>query len=81
VLLPLVILWGEVCNRIGAGEAYDWWRSYPIYAASIGAALWHLVLVVKEGDRFSYAIYAVAHLPILLFTSFVYLIYGTRAPL
>jgi hypothetical protein len=81
LLLPLIILWGEACHRIGSGEAYDWWRGYPIYAASVGAAIWHLALVVKEKDWFHYTMYALAHLPILLFTSFMYLIYATRAPL
>ena len=81
LLLPLIILWGEVCFRIGSSEAYDWWRTYPIYAASAAAGVWHLALIVKEEDRFHYAMYAVAYLPILLFTSFMSLIYATRAPL
>jgi hypothetical protein len=81
LLLPFIILWGQACNRIGADENYDWWRSYPIYAAAASAAIWHLALVVTEGQRLHYTLYAVAHLPILLFTSFLQLIHATRAPL
>jgi hypothetical protein len=81
LLLPLIILWGEVCFRIGTSEAYDWWRSYPIFAAGAGAAIWHLALVIREEERFDYAMYAIVHLSILLFTSFVQLIHATRAPL
>jgi hypothetical protein len=83
LLWPLVILWGEVCFRIGSGEARDWWRIYPILAAVVGAAIWHLALalVAKKEDRFGQAMYAIANLPLLIVTSAIYLLYATRSPL
>jgi hypothetical protein len=85
LLLPLIILWGQVCYQTGtykAHQQHDWWRSYPIYAAFAGAAIWHRALVVTEEKwRLHYIIYAIAHLPILFLTSEVSLIYATLAPL
>ena len=84
LLLPLIILWGQVCYRIGKFEAYqlhDWWRSYPIYAAVTGAAICHLALVITEKKRLHYTIYTIGLLPISLSTSVVSLVYATLAPL
>jgi hypothetical protein len=81
VLLPLIILWAQACFRVGSSEAYDWWRTYPIYAAVAVAVLWHTALLMVDKDRFHYLMYAIAHLPIFVFAAFISLIYATRAPL
>jgi hypothetical protein len=81
VLFPLMILWAQVCYRIGSSEAYDWWRTYPLYAAVAVAVLWHAALLIVEKDRFDYLMYAIVHLPIFVYAAFISGVYATRAPL
>ena len=81
VLLPLMILWAQVCFRTGTSEAYDWWRMHPIYAAVAVVVPWHVALLLVEKDRFIYLMYAVAHIPIFVVAAFISLLRATRAPL
>jgi len=76
-----MIVWGAACGNIGAEEAYDWWRGYPIYGALMAAAPWHVALVALEGERHHYVMYALGHLPVLAVVALVSLIHATRAPL
>jgi hypothetical protein len=79
-LLPLIILWGAVCYRIGSLEAYDWWREYPFAVMVVVALLWHLALIAVGKDRLLYSVCALAHFPIFLFATFLAYMAATRAP-
>jgi hypothetical protein len=81
LLLPPMISWAAVCFNIGSSEAYDWWRSYPIFGAVVIAALWHLFLIGMERNRFDYMAYALVHLPVFIYVAFISGVYATRAPL
>jgi hypothetical protein len=81
LLLPIVYLWGKVCNQIGSDEAYDWWRVYPFAVMLVVALIWHLALIVVGKDKLDYSMYALGHFPIFLLVSFLSYLHATRAPL
>jgi hypothetical protein len=81
LLLPVVFLWGKLCNQIGSWEAYDWWRGYPISGMIVAAVVWHLALIAVEKDKLNYSMYALGHFPIFLLVSFISYLHATRAPL
>lgn len=81
LLVPLV-LWAWAWTNILSGEYQSWYITWPVRGLVISAALWHVMLViVEQGRRVPYLIYAILHLPIFYLAANIALIFATHFPL
>jgi hypothetical protein len=70
ILIAAMMIWAAICRALGVEESDDLRPQLPLQAAFAVAVPWHLLLIITEKERLSYALYALVHLPIL------YLLWG-----
>lgn len=84
VMLVPVAAWA-IGWHIGLGshaENQSWYIVWPMFGFIGLAALWHIALLLLENKRrYLYLAYAIVHMPLFCFATWLAMIYATRFPL